>query len=223
MTLSELAEVAAPKSSRSTSATERPRWVASQAIAAPVTPPPTTTTSNSRAASAVRFLFTEALRPYRIPCLICRANPAAAEQNPRRGRGQKVYHDGAGDSPGGSEGLDPRQRMGDEGRDSERLEHAPEQYERPLGAGRGAQRRSKHSDIEQPPGGPGEHRISAFGTGAEARKDPVRHAHDELQGPTVQQQLGMQRAELGHPRSIGQLATREEHRAQGDADAEIRQ
>jgi hypothetical protein len=111
----------------------------------------------------------------------------------------------------------------DEGRDGERLEHAPEQYERPLGAGRGAQRRSKHSDIEQPPGGPGEHRISAFGTGAEARKDPVRHAHDELQRPTVQQQLGMQRAELGHPRSIGQLATREEHRAQGDADAEVRQ
>src|SRR5262245_45485902 len=223
MTLSELAEVAAPKSSRSTSATDRPRWVASQAIAAPVTPPPTTTTSNSRPASAVRFLFTEALQPYRIPYLARRANPAARKQNPRRGRGQKVYHDGAGDSPAGAEGLDPREGVGDERRDGEGLEHAPEQHDRRLGATHGAQRRNRHPQVEQSPGRPREHRMPAFGSAPEARKDPVRHAHDELQRPAVQQQLGVQEAELNHPGSIGMLASGEKDRTQRYPDTEVHQ
>src|SRR5690349_23390868 len=96
MTLSELAEVAAPKSSRSTSATDRPRWVASQAIAAPVTPPPTTTTSNSRAASAVRFLFTEALRPYRIPYLVPREPRRGGAKSQPRARAESIPPCGGG-------------------------------------------------------------------------------------------------------------------------------
>src|SRR4051812_41901435 len=54
-TRDEPADVAQPKSRRSTSATERPRSAASWAIAAPVMPPPTTTISKRPLRSRFRF------------------------------------------------------------------------------------------------------------------------------------------------------------------------
>src|SRR5215471_12082055 len=65
MTLNEFADDPLQKSARSTSATDKPLSVASQAAHAPKTPPPTTTRSNDRSASARKSRFIGSHQPLR--------------------------------------------------------------------------------------------------------------------------------------------------------------